>query len=275
MRALSASAVTMSGASCKYLQHCTAWWCTTSQREELLTCLPNSMLYQLTSPSSDAATMVSLPSWDICRTFPVLVRLIVFSSAAFLPSLSSCKKITRSAAEYVSTLPGMHSIWDTSEVCQVKVLSTAPQSLLMALTSPLSAPIRRRRSGMSILTALMFWSVTLLCIVSSFPVIAHHKYTSLFTGVTISNFRRLKLMVCTGKSAVTRGSLARRSNKTSLRPETRIRSRPRGHMARASRDSTSPAFSARRSVAWKLCVTFRRRTSHTFTTPSTSTLTNS
>mmetsp|Transcript_93168 Transcript_93168/g.290473 ORF Transcript_93168/g.290473 Transcript_93168/m.290473 type:complete len:236 (+) Transcript_93168:637-1344(+) len=87
----SLSALTMSGASEKYLQQVTAalsWF--TWQVSEPPTCFAKSILYQKTSPSSETPVIISRPSWAICRIGdPASLKSIFLSTTDRFGSLSS------------------------------------------------------------------------------------------------------------------------------------------------------------------------------------------
>mmetsp|Transcript_35904 Transcript_35904/g.78634 ORF Transcript_35904/g.78634 Transcript_35904/m.78634 type:complete len:203 (+) Transcript_35904:976-1584(+) len=159
----SVSAVTMRGASRKYLQQVAAWLCLTSQPSELATCFPKSQLYQRISPSSDAPTIISPPSWAIC-TMPALLTSILFRTIAFLGSRSSWTLISFSAADRVKTFPGIVTICVTSWVCGVNLFNAAPQEMLRTIISPSSAPTKTRRSPGPRASAVMFCSMTRSCV---------------------------------------------------------------------------------------------------------------
>mmetsp|Transcript_76495 Transcript_76495/g.177513 ORF Transcript_76495/g.177513 Transcript_76495/m.177513 type:complete len:268 (-) Transcript_76495:1784-2587(-) len=116
----SLSAVTIRGASEKYLQHVTALRCFGSVASfpfasEPPTCFAKSMLYQKTSPSSETPVIMSLPSCAICRTGdPASFKSILLSTTDRFGSLSSWMKMTFSGEESDSTLLGITTICDTS-----------------------------------------------------------------------------------------------------------------------------------------------------------------
>mmetsp|Transcript_63350 Transcript_63350/g.185197 ORF Transcript_63350/g.185197 Transcript_63350/m.185197 type:complete len:261 (-) Transcript_63350:1693-2475(-) len=126
----SLSAVTMSGASEKYLQHVTAalsWL--TWEVSEPPTCFAKSMLYQKTSPSSETPVIISCVSCAICKMGePASLKSIFLSTTDRFGSLSSWMKIFFSAAQSVSTLEGVHMICETSSACGTKSFTKAPQA---------------------------------------------------------------------------------------------------------------------------------------------------